>query len=207
MGSKYCKGDESRLIPKLDGFSYIYFVCEGANEESVVRWMDENKAMFLDPTHYSLEFCRCRSKKGKEKLASRIKEMDYDGEVGVIYICDSPKEEWKLPKKEIGKEIPVFRVITKQEIEILLILSDPVAYRQWNGGKKKQMKASEFARQYFKRDIKNGEEFKSIFSDFDEFIKTCFKYKKRSNRNDGFPCLFDLLNDEYTNRFIGELSS
>lgn len=193
------------MIPELDGFSYIYFVCEGANEESIVRWMDENKAMFLDSNNYSLEFCRCRSKKGKEKLARRIKEMDYDGEVGVIYICDSPKEEWKLPKKETGKEISVFRVITKQEIEILLILSDPEAYKQWKNGKKNQMKASTFARKYFKRDIKNGEEFKSIFSGFDEFVKTCFKYKKQCSGNNGFPCLCDLFNNDYANRFTKSL--
>ena len=91
------------MIPELDGFSYIYFVCEGANEESIVRWMDENKAMFLDSNNYSLEFCRCRSKKGKEKLARRIKEMDYDGEVGVIYICDSPKNGNYLRRRQVKK--------------------------------------------------------------------------------------------------------
>lgn len=202
MGGKYCEGDESRLIPGLEGFSYIFFVCEGANEESIIRWMDENKAICLSSEYYSLEFCRCRCKKGKKRLASRIKEIDYDGPVAVIYICDSPKEEWKLSKREIGQEIPVLRVVTKQEIEILLILSDPVAYQQWITGKKNKMKASDFARDYFKKDVKNGEIFKSIFSGFDQFVETCFEYKKQDGKNDGFPCLFDLLNDDYANRFI-----
>ena len=96
-------------------------------------------------------------------------------------------------------------MITKQEIEILLILSDPEAYKQWKNGKKNQMKASTFARKYFKRDIKNGEEFKSIFSGFDEFVKTCFKYKKQCSGNNGFPCLCDLFNNDYANRFTKSL--
>lgn len=185
------------MIPDLERYVFIYFVCEGTNEECILSWMDEMQALSIRNDQYSLEYCRCRSKKGRQRLARRIKEMDYDGPVAVVYICDSSKEDWKLPKRETGQDIPIIHVVTKQEIEILLILSDEKASREWRAGKKNIMKASEFARQYFKTDVKNGDIFKSVFPDFESFVDACLEYKRQSGNNDGCPCLYDLLNAHY----------
>ena len=200
MGGGYREEGERGVIPELKGYAFFYFVCEGTNEEHIPHWMDEEQALCIEKDCYSLEFCRCRSKKGRQELARQIKEMDYDGPVAVIYICDSAKEEWKLPKREIGTDIPIIHVVTKQGIEILLILSDEKAYKAWLSGKKNTMKASAFARGYFTTDVKNGEIFRERFEDFGQLVEACRKYKSQSGNNDGCPCLYDLLDERYTGK-------
>lgn len=112
-------------MPKLEDYAFVYFVCEGTNEEHIIHWMHESRALKLRDDQYSLKFCRCRTPKGRQRLSQEIKELDYGGPVAVAYICDSEKEKWKLAKREIGQEIPVIHIVTKQEIEVLLLLSDP----------------------------------------------------------------------------------
>lgn len=158
-----------------------------------MRWMLEAGALDLEDDEYSLAFLRCRSKKGRQDLARHIKEMDYGGAVAVVYICDSAGESWTLPKRVTGKEIPILNVVTSPEIEILLILSDEKVYREWEIRGKQSKKASAFARDIFGRDVKDGEIFRVVFSDFNTFVEACRLYKTHMRQGGGL-CLYDLLN-------------
>lgn len=187
----------SSSLPKLEDYAFIYFVCEGTNEEYIIHWMHESRALKLRDSQYSLKFCRCRTPKGRQRLSQEIKELDYGGPVAVAYICDSEKEKWKLPKREIGQEIPVIHIVTKQEIEVLLLLSDPKLFKEWDSKKKSTEKASAFARKHFSCDVKDDKIFKRVFKTFDQFVQACLDYKRISGNNAGCFCLYDLLNNHY----------
>lgn len=187
----------SLSLPKLEDYAFIYFVCEGTNEEHIIHWMSDSKALKLREDQYSLEFCRCRTPKGRQRLSRKIKEFDYGGPVAVAYICDSEKENWKLAKRENGQDIPVIHIVTKQEIEVLLLLSDSKLFKEWDSKLKSKVKASAFAKQRFSCDVKDGKIFKRVFKTFDKFVKACRDYKKISGDNAGCLCLYDLLNDYY----------
>lgn len=51
----------------LDQYSYLFFVCEGKNEEAIVKWLAEADAIDFPKKQYSLDFCRARTKSTRPK--------------------------------------------------------------------------------------------------------------------------------------------
>ena len=174
-------------------YAFVYFVCEGKNEEAVLRWIHENHKIALDEEKYSLEFLRTRGKKSWEELRKQCFEYSYDGDVAIFYLLDSKNEKRKsLKSKYTSKEIPVIKVLTPPEIEILLILTDSMVEREWRRASRKnrQLKPSEFCRSYFECDIKNGDNFINKFGSFENFEQACKRY---TSSHSWQLCIYDIL--------------
>lgn len=176
----------------LDNYAYVFFVCEGTNEEEILKWICENNKLCLDKSKYTLDYCRARAGQGKEELKKQCLQIDYGGPIVVVYLCDSRKEQWSLGKNAMGENIPVIRIWTRPEIEILLILSNEKLYDKWERAKRKKhnIKPSEFCKSEVDHDIKKKGHFVDAFRNFQIFEECCHKYKSRYNEE---PCIYDLI--------------
>lgn len=177
----------------FENYAFVYFVCEGKNEEATLRWIHENHKIAVNKEKYSLDFLRTRGKRSWEELRKRCFEYDYGGNVAIFYLLDSKSEERKsLKSKYSPKEIPVIKVLTPPEIEILLILSNPMAEQAWHNASRKnrQLKPSEFCKSYFNCNIKNGDNFIRGFGSFSAFEYACKRYKSSHLEQ---VCIYDIL--------------
>ena len=52
----------------FDDYSFIYFICEGTNEEEVLNWTIREDALNIDKENYSTDWSRVKGSKGKEKM-------------------------------------------------------------------------------------------------------------------------------------------
>lgn len=156
----------------LDQYSYLFFVCEGKNEEAIVKWLAEADAIDFPKKQYSLDFCRARTKSTRPKILRAATQFDYGGPVAIIYVCDSHGEKWSVGKDCMGNEIPVIKIVTSPEIEILLV-HKAHCIEKWKSARAKNPKlhVSAFCRQMFKMDVKNGENFVQQFSSVKDFKK------------------------------------
>lgn len=187
-----CK--QEGVINLLSRYSYVYFVCEGKNEEAVLKWICNQKRLCIGSLSYSLEYCRSgRTQRGRKELVRSCLQLDYDGPVAIVYLCDSRTEEWNLGRNVMGDEIPVIKILTPPEIEILLILSNCDAEQEWKRRNRtnRQLKPSSFCQEFFRCDIKNGDNFINNFIDFQKFIESCREYKSRHPEQN---CIYDLIN-------------
>lgn len=175
----------------FSNYAYVFFVCEGKNEEAALRWIHENHKIGFET--YSLDFLRTRGRKSWDKLRDQCFQYDYGGDVAIFYLLDSKREEREnLRSKYTGREIPVIKILTPPEIEILLILANPETEREWEKASRKnrQLKPSEFCRQYYQCDIKNGDNFINAFDSFEQFVLACKTYKSRHKKQ---YCIYDIF--------------
>ena len=170
-------------------YETVFFNCEGTNEEAVLRWIIEQGRMAVAKDVCNLDFTRARSNKGRMALCRHIDEHDYDAPVAIVYICDRPKEKWKLTKemKRVfeTKNVDWLHVVTYPEIEILLTMLDDTVALKWEKYKKQHRsdpKVSEFCKEYFRDDIKDGNGFIEQFCSFKQFAEICVKYKREHTK-------------------------
>lgn len=174
-------------------YPYFFFVCEGTNEEAVIRWLIEKNAIVIPSEKISLDYCRARAKTGREKLKNVILEYAYSSQRPVvIYICDrhEDKEKWNVGKDVCGNEIPVIKIVTSPEIEMLLIIATG-NYQKWLSEKHKnpRLNPSGFCQRVLKigkSNIKNGENFINQFSSVEEFKRVCYEYKQLRQKSDHY---------------------
>lgn len=181
----------------FSNYAYVFFVCEGKNEEAALLWIHENHKMGFAEENYSLDFMRTRGRKSWDKLRDQCFQFSYDGDVAVFYLLDSKREEREnLRSKYTGREIPVIKILTPPAIEILLILANPATEHEWEKASRKnrQLKPSEFCKTYFNCNIKNGDNFIDKFGSFENFEQACRVYK---SRHSGQFCIYDLLEREH----------
>lgn len=115
------------------------------------------------------------------RYGMRSHSMDYGGQVAVVYICDSHSENWSVGKDCMGNEIPVIKIVTSPEIEILLVYKEK-SIQKWKNARagNRQLHVSSFCRQILKMDVKNGENFIEQFSSIEDFKNICAEYKKNT---------------------------
>ena len=154
----------------LDPYSYLFFVCEGKNEEAIIKWLADADAINFPKEQYSLDFCRARTRSTRSKIRNAVTQYDYGGQVAVVYICDSHSENWSVGKDCMGNEIPVIKIVTSPEIEILLVYKEK-SIQKWKNARagNRQFHVSSFCRQILKMDVKNGENFIEQFSSIEDF--------------------------------------
>lgn len=183
------------LKSELSQYSFIFFTCEGANEESLLKWILDNHKNISLPDYTTDYLRKGRTKEGRKLLKEACLEYDYDGgSVVVIYLCDSRGENWELGYNVERQKINVIKIITHPEIEMLLILSNLALENEWNRQHRanKSLKPSAFCKGQFGCDVKNGANFVDQFTGFNNFVEACDKYKHR-HRNDGYYCFRDII--------------
>ena len=64
----------------FSNYAYVFFVCEGKNEEAALLWIHENHKMGFAEENYSLDFMRTRGRKSWDKLRDQCFQFSYDGD-------------------------------------------------------------------------------------------------------------------------------
>lgn len=186
------------LAEKLIGYSRIVFVCEGTNEEAVIRWMLETGCLCIEGNQCDFDHLRsARTKKGKKDLIQNCLKYDMGDnsrKIGIVYILDSKAEKWTL-RGIAAERIDIVRVITSPEIEVLLTFKDLAIQRAWAKECKSDSRhPSIFVEQYFSIDnIKNGKNFCEAFGTIDSLRQAAQSYKTQKHPKEY--CLFDLFRE------------
>lgn len=143
---------ESELSQEIAG-KYILCSCEGTAEEQIMKLLLEHgKLCFGRDDLVEEKFVRVR--KGKD-LASQFLNRDYGNRgIVILRILDRYNEKLVLPKEYVTKNIPIFDIITKPEIEILHIIAENASGEYSSARKhKKDLKPSEFCQGYFAKKL------------------------------------------------------
>ena len=177
---------------------YILCSCEGAAEERIVELLVDNDKLFFSRS--DLVDGKCTRIRQGTKLANEFLNRDYGWQgITILRILDRPKEKLALPREYASKNIPVFDIITKPEIEILHILAE-----NWQSDfdsavrHNRNLKPSEFCKARFSRNL--PKKIRSVKSaefidyeygqDIDKLTKAIERYAQTNT--DGFT-LNDLL--------------
>ena len=180
----------------LKEYCYFFITCEGDNEKIVFKYIiDEGRFIVDDEGRYSIDYLSTHTSAARKKLLNDIFEYSFEGPVAILSIQDRPKETWRLTsgEKKIMERnmIDLLPVVTYPEIEILAILHDDKCSKEWDKVKRKES-ASSFCKRYYKKNIKNGDDFLTVFSCFDEFEEACRKYSTKNQHKDVLT-LYDII--------------
>ena len=105
----------------FDEYSFIYFICEGTNEEEVLNWTIREDALNIDKENYSTDWSRVKGSKGKEKLIDEILTINHEekdkNKVAVLFIHDRKTDEWlnKSEIKKFSKYADIITIKTKED--------------------------------------------------------------------------------------------
>lgn len=171
-------------------YSNVFFVCEGQNEEAVLRWIIDEDRLCLPEEICDFDYLRkARTRNSKKELIKNCMEYGYNGRIAIIYLLDSCSEKWNLDKFE-SQRIDIIRILTPPEIEILLAIMNPQIEHGWNKYQKDtgdHAHPSIFCEGYFKnllkmRHIKNVKAkgaMETILGDIDELERVARMFKSR----------------------------
>lgn len=186
----------------LNNFKYYFVVCEGTSESNIISWGRSENYFFTDISKINFEYqISGRREKGKSCLVESISSTNYGNEVAILYVHDSKNEEFFGKKnkaynllKKVGLNIHVINVLTCPEIEMLLIVKEPILNRAWLGNKS-QLKPSELCNQFYKTNVKRESFLVDQFKSIDELVSVCKKYKEscKKSKSPNDITLFDIL--------------
>lgn len=177
----------------------VIWIPEGSAEKVIMKKLFyNNKLVFKNGDSYEgdkLIRAFSRTRQG-EKFAREELQMDYGkSHINILRILDCKKEKFALPKVyderiESG-EIRIFNILTRPEIEILIIINEG-HYEKFTN-KKGNIKPSTYCkRELGMKEVKTEEFVSGYFEDIDILINSIQKYKKLHSQKDEY-CLFDLL--------------
>lgn len=168
----------------LNQYAYVFFVCEGTNEEAVFNWIESKQRLCISPDKYNKEFLRTgHTKQGKRNLIKECLEYDYNGKVAIAHIRDRENENWNLTRADKKlmqlRHIEIIPLVTMPEIEYLLIINNQQLLKAWNkqSRQNKKLHISDFCKAQFSKTIKDGSTFIANFNSFEDFVLACQKYK------------------------------
>lgn len=154
---------------KLSSLDIVAVIAEGAAEQAVIEILYENEKLIFENLLED-EVIRTRS---ANKFADRYLMKDFDEmNLGILRVLDSEKENFILPKAH--QDIPIFNVITKPEIEMLLLISKDchADFKQKHKGKDLQS----YLGKHIPGNTKSKEFWKNHFQDCDHLIDCINKY-------------------------------
>ncbi len=178
---------------------HVICISEGSAEEVIIkRLFESNKLVFKRKDIYKgdkliREFSRTRQGK---KFAGENLEMDYgERHINVLRILDSKSENFNLgpvyDEKIQSGEIRIFDILTRPEIEILIIINE--GHYQKFTNRKGGIKASTYCKKELNiEDVKSKNFVSNYFNDANILINSITRYKNL-HQVEGECCLFDLL--------------
>lgn len=178
---------------------HVICISEGSAEEVIIKKLFEsNKLIFKNGDIYiedKLIRKFSRTRQGK-KFAKENLEMDYgERHINILRILDSKRESFSLGKvyeeRVQSGEIQIFNILTRPEIEILIIINE--GHYQKFTNKKGNDNANIYCKTELNMsDVKSAKFVSDYFSDIDLLINCIKKYKELHSRKDEYS-LFDLL--------------
>lgn len=180
-------------------YAYVFFVCEGTNEEAIFNWIENEHRLCIPQDKYNKDFLRTgHTRQGKRNLIKECLEYDYDGKVAIVHIRDRENENWNLTRADKKlmalRQIEIIPLVTMPEIEYLLIINHPQLLKEWQkkSRQNKKLHVSDFCKDKFSKMIKNGSNFIANFASFDDFVLACRKYKSQKSEQIGY-YLIDII--------------
>ena len=179
---------------------HVICLCEGTAEEIVIKKLfDENKLVFKKGDFFEDEellriFTRIR--KGSN-LAKEFLNQDYgDRPINILRILDSKTEKFILGKvynKRIESGgIKIFNILTRPEIEILMIVNEK-HYSKFTNKRGKE-KASEYCKRVFDVNNVKSEKFLSdYYEDVEVLMNAIENYEKLHSKEKDEIRLNDIL--------------
>ncbi|MBR1760105.1 MAG: hypothetical protein IJ741_02850 [Schwartzia sp.] len=133
------------LKEQLKG-KYVICSCEGAAEEAIMDLLIDNGLLCFCREDLICRECT-RIRDGK-RLALKYLGTEMERDVVILRILDREKEKLNLPEVyRMGRNIPIFDIVTKPEIEILHIL-DADLYDDFKAPRNKGVKASAYCKEH-----------------------------------------------------------
>ncbi len=178
---------------------HVICISEGSAEEVIIKKLFEsNRLIFKNGDIYGEDklirkFSRTRQGK---KFARENLEMDYgERHINILRILDSKKESFNLgniyEERVQSGEIQVFNILTRPEIEMLIIINE--GHYQKFTNKKGNISANAYCKTELNMsDVKSAKFVSDYFSNIDILINCIKKYKELHYRKDEHS-LFDLL--------------
>lgn len=179
--------------------NHVICIFEGNSEEAIIETLyNSNKLIFnsfdsVNDEGLIREFTQVRKAKN---FSEKYLKRDYgDRPLNILRIVDSPNENFKLPKvydeKIESREIEVFKIVTRPEIEILMIINEGKYHdyvRSSHG-----IKPSEYMKDLLKiSNIKSKSFVCDYFGDVNRLIYCINEYKRLHSIGNNY-CLSHLL--------------
>lgn len=178
---------------------HVICISEGSAEEVVIKKLfNSNTLIFKSEDIYTedgliRDFSRTRK---STKFAKEHLEMDYgDKHINILRILDSKTEKFNLGRiyeeRVESKEIRIFNILTRPEIEMLIIINagyyDNFTHR--GAGRKPSLYCKE---ELDMKDVKSEKFVSGYFYDIEKLIDSIKEYRRLHAVLDEY-CLFDLL--------------
>ena len=177
---------------------HVICISEGSAEEVIIKKLfRRNRLIFkYDDIYESDELIRSfsRTRNGK-RFAKEKLEMDYgERHINILRILDSKKEKFHLgntyDERIDSGEIRLFNILTRPEIEILIVINEGHYDRFVN---KRDTKACDYCKhQLNMKKVKSAEFVSEYFGDIDILVNSIKEYKRVHSKKDEY-CLFNLL--------------
>lgn len=166
---------------------YVACICEGTAEQIIIeKLLDANLLIFSRDASLDNELIRTR---GAEAFERRYLRKGFSGQITVLRVLDSRREQFKISKAYKHK-ISVVNVVPAPEIEILIILSE----HEYDSFKRSKKKPSDYCKEKLKmKHVKSREFIEDYFSDVDRLVAAIREYRRIANIPSGEYSLFDLL--------------
>ncbi len=156
---------------------YIACICEGGAEEAIIEILLANDKLKF--TRDDLLYNELISDRSAKKFSSKYLTNMYEKQILVVRILDSENENFEIKAPYSDKIKDVINVITKREIEMLIIHSEG----KYNEYKKQKEKPSIFCKN-LKIDYKKSREFYfEYYKDVNKLNKALHDYKSCAKHN------------------------
>lgn len=167
-------------------------LCEGNAERAIINLLlDNDLLMFSRDQLLEEDVLKIRSAKAFEK---RHLNKAMPDKITVLRILDSTSENFKISKNYQHK-IEVINVITKPEVEMLIVISEGL-YDDF----KRKASSSEKPSQYIKKqlrhpDVKSERFIRDYFKDQEKLVNALLEYRRITQTSEPNMTLADLLKD------------
>lgn len=168
---------------------YVLLICEGSVEKDIINLLLENGCLLFSKENL-IDKTPTKTRNAK-KIAEDFFGVSYEKDVVIVRVIDSPKEAFNI-KKHTGRDDEVLTILTRPEIEILIIIAKG-DYDEYTKKYKSKQKPSEYCKiKYGMKNIKNAGVVRKFFEgDIDKLVEIIRKHYSFSDK-DGYS-LYDLM--------------
>lgn len=162
--------------------------CEGVAEKVIVDLLLDNNKLCFD--RYALIDGACTNIRSAKDIAANFLTRAYSQDIAVLRIIDKENDSFKIPAVYLrNRNVSVFSVVTKPEIEMLHIIAEGLADDfQRTERLNKNLRPSEFFQGYVtkhsrkKLKVKSSEYIQNFYSDIDRLIEAIKTYHQRTSQ-------------------------
>lgn len=154
----------------------IICICEGRFEEDLINYLlDNDKLKFQRSDLIEESTTRIRSAKN---IQMNFLNRSYEKKIIILRILDSRREAFKLDKAYQSKVTSVSNIITRPEIEILVVINEG-DYNNYTNHNDNRQKPSEYCKTKYRfDDVKSSGFVRRYFNDISSLIDSINSYAR-----------------------------